>query len=213
MGKPAPTRIPRVPSVPRPICRWPSSPLCKRPTSEAYTEILALDFLAYGRKASILNCAVVGPDICPYFHVVTSQDYLPGHTVFRTNEGRDVASVEWMPNGGGACVELHDKSLEKQLVSVWLGVSRDARLVFLDSFEMNLNLCLSNTIQLSNDVRTRPVLCVGPAELVHLCKLSSVSELHENLRFGTGSCMSGTQHSPPTTSRSCSPGSPRKTTW
>ncbi|KAJ7917183.1 hypothetical protein B0H13DRAFT_1870537 [Mycena leptocephala] len=96
--------------VPRPICRWPSPPLRKRPTSEAYTEILALDFLAYGRKASILNCAVVGPDIA----------------LFRTNEGRDVASVEWMPNGGGACVELHDKSLEKQLVSVWLGVSRDA---------------------------------------------------------------------------------------
>ncbi|KAJ7751538.1 hypothetical protein DFH07DRAFT_745463 [Mycena maculata] len=74
----------------------------------------------------VLNCAVVGSDTCPYFHVVTRADYLPGHTVVRTNVGRDVAWVEWLPNGGGAYVELRDKTLEKQLVSAWLGVSRDA---------------------------------------------------------------------------------------
>ncbi|KAF7350170.1 Casein kinase I isoform alpha [Mycena venus] len=115
MGRPAPTR------VPRPIL--PSLPFLKRPSSQAYNEILALEFLhVSNRKASILNCAVVGPDICPYFHVVTR----PGHTFIRTNEGRGVASVEWVPNGGGAYVELKNESLEKQLVSVWLVVSPDA---------------------------------------------------------------------------------------
>ncbi|KAJ6533646.1 hypothetical protein B0H19DRAFT_964844 [Mycena capillaripes] len=125
MGNCSPIRIP---SIPRPVYPSHSLPLRNRPSSESYTEILAFDFLysRHNSQTSILNCAVVGPDICPYFHIVTRADYLPGHTVFRTNEGRDIAWVEWVPNGGGAYVELHDNSLERQLVSSWLGVSRDA---------------------------------------------------------------------------------------
>ncbi|KAJ7036701.1 hypothetical protein C8F04DRAFT_463677 [Mycena alexandri] len=128
MGMPVPIKLPVV----QPIRCRPTLPF-HRPSAHAYTEILILEFLASrkptGNSANtILNCAVVGPEICPYFHVVTRADYLPGHTVFRTNEGRDVASVEWVPNGGGAYVELYDKNLnlEKQAVSAWLGVSRDA---------------------------------------------------------------------------------------
>ncbi|KAJ7131565.1 hypothetical protein C8R43DRAFT_895993 [Mycena crocata] len=79
------------------------------------------------RRSNILNSVVVDADLCPYFHVVTGVDSAAvGHTLFRTNAGRDVASVEWVPRGGGAYVELHNKTLEKQLVSAWLGVSRDA---------------------------------------------------------------------------------------
>ncbi|KAJ6613141.1 hypothetical protein B0H10DRAFT_1806089 [Mycena sp. CBHHK59/15] len=91
---------------------------------ESYHETICLDF-ACVRKANILNCAVVGKDLCPYFHVVTNADFFPGCTVFRTNEGRNIALVEWLQNGAGAYVELYNR-LEKQLVSAWLGVSRDA---------------------------------------------------------------------------------------
>ncbi|KAJ7691026.1 hypothetical protein B0H17DRAFT_1201371 [Mycena rosella] len=65
---------------------------------------------------SILNCAVIGTDTHPYFHVVTRADFCPEQTVFHTNGGRDVAAVEWVADGGGAYIELHEKTLEKRLV-------------------------------------------------------------------------------------------------
>ncbi|KAJ6517466.1 hypothetical protein C8R47DRAFT_253947 [Mycena vitilis] len=157
MGKPAPIRIP---TVPRAICPRPllPAPLRVRParrssTPPTPTEVIVLEFLLCGRSGrsatSILNCAVVGPEICPYFHVVT----FPGHTVFRTNEGRDVAEVEWVPNGGGAFVELlHNnspKDVGKQPVSSWLGVSHDASYRMMHAHGQpyvwvprNLSICL-----------------------------------------------------------------------
>ncbi|KAJ7183519.1 hypothetical protein C8R46DRAFT_1308269 [Mycena filopes] len=153
MGIPVAIKLPAL----RPIHCTPPPPRRRRPSPHAYNEVLALEFLASRKPTGksnangILNCAVVGPDICPYFHVVTRADYLPGHTVFRTNTGRDVASVQWVPNGGGAFVELYDKklSLEKQAVSAWLGVSRDAsyRMMYAHGqayvwVPRNLSICL-----------------------------------------------------------------------
>ncbi|KAJ7489646.1 hypothetical protein B0H11DRAFT_1860223 [Mycena galericulata] len=126
--------VPVLLSGPRPICVRPPQPFRRRPSaSDTYTstDVLALNFVCTRASSArgILNCAVVSrDDLCPYFHVVTRPDYLPGHTVVRTNAGRDVAWVEWVPNahGGGTYVELRHKGLQKQLVSAWLGVSRDA---------------------------------------------------------------------------------------
>ncbi|KAJ7436801.1 hypothetical protein B0H11DRAFT_2109244 [Mycena galericulata] len=145
MGMPVPALL----SAPRPlaICARPLLPFRRRHVSAEYTsaDVLVLNFVctrATNVNASgILNCAVVRPDdLCPYFHVVTRQDYLPGHTVVRTNAGRPVAWVEWVPtaHGGGAYVELQCDSVnekylhglqvqrQKQRVSAWLGVSCDA---------------------------------------------------------------------------------------
>ncbi|KAJ7274636.1 hypothetical protein C8J57DRAFT_985409, partial [Mycena rebaudengoi] len=73
----------------------------------------------------ILNSAVVGWDACPYFHVMTDAGWLPGHTVFRTNKGHTIASVEWRGKGGTTFVEIQP-SVMKQPVSAWLVVSADA---------------------------------------------------------------------------------------
>ncbi|KAJ7121406.1 hypothetical protein C8R44DRAFT_166026 [Mycena epipterygia] len=117
MGRTTPTprrRIPR-PLTPMPI-----------PTTDAYEEVLSLDFVCRRKSRSILNCTVVSPDGCtPYFHIVTSSDVHPAQTFFRTNKGRTVAAVEWDSKGRGAYVEVH-KTVAKQRVSEWLGVSGDA---------------------------------------------------------------------------------------
>ncbi|KAJ7806457.1 hypothetical protein B0H13DRAFT_1669785, partial [Mycena leptocephala] len=48
---------------------------------------------------SILNCTVVGRDgYTPYFHIVTHAAD-PERTLFRTNEGRNVAVVGWGGEG------------------------------------------------------------------------------------------------------------------
>ncbi|KAJ7488116.1 hypothetical protein FB451DRAFT_1025728 [Mycena latifolia] len=110
-------------AAPSPDSAAPPSPT-RRPPRAVCPEVLALKFVCSRSTRSILNCAVIGADTQPYFHVVTR----PGETVLRTNGGRAVAAVEWVPPdlGGGAYVELCDKTLEKQRVAAWLGVSRDA---------------------------------------------------------------------------------------
>ncbi|KAJ6575972.1 hypothetical protein DFH09DRAFT_1031524 [Mycena vulgaris] len=125
MGKPVQITTQPPATVPRTFGRRAPLPLYRAP-ADPCTEVLALNFVCSRSPRSILNCAVVGTDTRPYFHVVTRADYRPGETVFSTNLGRDVAAVEWVPHGGGALVELHNKTLQKQLVSSWLGVSRDA---------------------------------------------------------------------------------------
>ncbi|KAJ7101376.1 hypothetical protein B0H15DRAFT_815885 [Mycena belliarum] len=105
------------------------SPLPSPPHSRrrrAPPELLALNFVCTRNTRSVLNCAVLGADTEPYFHVVTR----PGRTILRTNTGRAVAAVEWDPQG--VYVQLHaqdsdkEKALERHRVGSWLGISRDA---------------------------------------------------------------------------------------
>ncbi|KAJ7466846.1 hypothetical protein B0H11DRAFT_1720142 [Mycena galericulata] len=96
------------------------------PTPVVDAEVLLLDFVYRRKSRSILNCTVVGRDgYTPYFHIVTCLDVHPGRTLFRTNEGRTIAVVEWGGKGDATYVEVH-KAVTKQRVSEWLRVSGDA---------------------------------------------------------------------------------------
>ena len=93
------------------------------PTLDPHEEVVELDFVCRRKSRSILNCTVVGRDgYTPYFHIMTG----PESTLFRTNDGRTVAAIEWRGKGGAAHVEVHNAVI-KQRVSQWLGVADDAR--------------------------------------------------------------------------------------
>jgi hypothetical protein len=95
------------------------------PTPDSYEEILELGFVCRRKSRSILNSTVVGRDgYTPYFHIMTG----PESTLFRTNDGRTVATIEWRGKGGEAFVEVRG-AVSKQRVSQWLGVAEDARRV------------------------------------------------------------------------------------
>ncbi|KAJ7488705.1 hypothetical protein B0H11DRAFT_1690707, partial [Mycena galericulata] len=92
-------------------------------------EVLSLHFVRRRKSRSILNCTVVGSDgYTPYFHIMTSAGIQQPFTVtvFRTNEGRTIATVQWAANGSAAHVEI-DKMVRLQRVSEWMGLSGDAR--------------------------------------------------------------------------------------
>ncbi|KAJ7866076.1 hypothetical protein B0H14DRAFT_2347628 [Mycena olivaceomarginata] len=92
------------------------------PISDSYEEILELGFVCRRKSRSILNSTVVGRDgYTPYFHIMTG----PESTLFRTNDGRTVATIEWRGKEGEAFVEVRG-AVSKQRVSQWLGVAEDA---------------------------------------------------------------------------------------
>ncbi|KAJ7021973.1 hypothetical protein C8F04DRAFT_972064 [Mycena alexandri] len=97
----------------------------RSPSPNPYEEVLSLQFVCRRKSRSILNCTVVGSDgYTPYFHIVTSADVDPGNTLFRTNNGRSVAAIEWRGECGAVYVQVHG-AVPKQRVSKWLGVSAD----------------------------------------------------------------------------------------
>ncbi|KAJ7131596.1 hypothetical protein C8R43DRAFT_895962 [Mycena crocata] len=92
----------------------------------ADVEVLSLDFACRRKSRSILNSTVVGRDgFTPYFHIMSCTDTHPKQTIFRTNKGATVATVEWGTKGTTAYVEVH-KAVPKQRVSGWLSVGDDA---------------------------------------------------------------------------------------
>ncbi|KAJ6575978.1 hypothetical protein DFH09DRAFT_1150146 [Mycena vulgaris] len=69
----------------------------------------------------------------PYFHIMTCADVHPGQTLFRTNEGHTVATIEWRAKDGGPYVEVY-KTIARQPVSAWLSVSGDASYRIMDVY-------------------------------------------------------------------------------
>ncbi|KAJ7362290.1 hypothetical protein DFH08DRAFT_766839 [Mycena albidolilacea] len=103
------------------------------PTPDSYEEILELGFVCRRKSRSILNSTVVGRDgYTPYFHIMTGLE----STLFRTNDGRTVATIEWRGKGGEAFVEVRG-AVSKQRVSQWLGVAEDARRVHAFMYHWN----------------------------------------------------------------------------
>jgi hypothetical protein len=103
-------------------------------TAVSNEEIVSFTFASTRTGTTgILNSAVVGRDACPYFHVMTDAGWLPGHTVFRTNKGHTIASVEWRGKGGTTFVEIQP-SVMKQPVSAWLLYLQTLGWGFLESF-------------------------------------------------------------------------------
>ncbi|KAJ7865479.1 hypothetical protein B0H14DRAFT_3599401 [Mycena olivaceomarginata] len=112
-GRTTPTPQPPIPQPPSPS-----------PSPDPYEEVLSLEFVCRRPSCSILNCAIVGSDgYIPYFRIITSA---AGSIVFRTNDGRTVAEIEWCGKDDPAHVEVGN-AVTKQRVSQWLGVSSDAR--------------------------------------------------------------------------------------
>ncbi|KAE9396702.1 hypothetical protein BT96DRAFT_921966 [Gymnopus androsaceus JB14] len=84
------------------------------------------DFMTFyftSLNTTILNCTLTGPNGQPHFYIATDSS-LPGYTVFRTPDGRNVALVEWNPHG--AQVEIRG-ALQKQLASQFIRLSPDRR--------------------------------------------------------------------------------------
>ncbi|KAK7046453.1 hypothetical protein R3P38DRAFT_71964 [Favolaschia claudopus] len=93
-------------------------------TGPAHEHVFELNFVCRPNpRPSILNSTVVGRDgFTPYFHIMSTSE----RTVFRTNEGRTVAQIDWRANstGGSPYVEVRN-AVAKQRVSRWLPVSAD----------------------------------------------------------------------------------------
>ncbi|KAF7334145.1 hypothetical protein MVEN_02320600 [Mycena venus] len=107
-------------TTPTPQRRVPS-----QSTTATDAEVLSLSFVCRRKSRSILNCTVVGRDgYTPYFHIMTCVDVDPERTLFRTNEGRTIAAVEWGNKGSAAYVQIHN-AVSKQRVSEWLSLSDD----------------------------------------------------------------------------------------
>lgn len=87
------------------------------------SNVITFYFTAF--KPTILNCTVVGKNTYPYFKITTDAS-LPGYTSVKNPEGKVIALIEWKER---PLVEVRDV-FSKQRVSDWIGLSRDARLVF-----------------------------------------------------------------------------------
>ncbi|KAK7462779.1 hypothetical protein VKT23_007363 [Stygiomarasmius scandens] len=82
------------------------------------SKTLALYFSSM--NPNILNCTIVGPNNEPYYYVVTDSS-LPGYTVFKGNDNKSVALVEWKRQ---CHVEIRD-IVHKQPASTFLSLSPD----------------------------------------------------------------------------------------
>ncbi|KAJ7482043.1 hypothetical protein B0H11DRAFT_1724112 [Mycena galericulata] len=88
-------------------------------TSVENADLLSLNFACPRKSRSMLNCTVVGRDgYTPYFHIVTHAAD-PERTLFRTNEGRNLAVVGWGGEGSTSYVEIF-RTVTQQPVSKWL---------------------------------------------------------------------------------------------
>lgn len=74
-------------------------------------------------NTTILNCTLTGPNGQPHLYIVTDSS-LPGYTVFKTADGRNVALVEWSQRR--AQVEIRG-ALQKQPASQFIRLSPDRR--------------------------------------------------------------------------------------
>ncbi|KAJ7897453.1 hypothetical protein B0H13DRAFT_2337881 [Mycena leptocephala] len=100
------------------------NPRVPSPATDA--EVLTLNFVCRRNSRSILNCTVVGSDgFTPYFHIMTCTNSHQTRTLFRSNEGRTIATVQWDSNGSAAYVDIH-KRVGIERVSEWLSLSGDA---------------------------------------------------------------------------------------
>ncbi|KAL6300387.1 hypothetical protein BKA93DRAFT_740620 [Sparassis latifolia] len=73
-------------------------------------------------NTTILNCSVVGPQSRVAYRIVTEAT-TPSCTIFKDNESRNVAMVQWQPN---ATVEIRNAA-PKQRVRDWLSLSSDQK--------------------------------------------------------------------------------------
>lgn len=74
-------------------------------------------------NATILNCTVLGPQYRVQYRVVTESSSAPSCTIFKDNESRSVAMVQWQPN---AMLEVRGVA-SRQRVKDWLRLSSDQR--------------------------------------------------------------------------------------
>lgn len=89
-------------------------------------------------KTTILNSTIVGPQGRTVYRVVT-ETTAPACTIFKDNESRNVAMVQWQPN---ASVEIRGVAAQ-QRVRDWLKLSPDQRCVGCSSdlpFHLSMSL-------------------------------------------------------------------------
>lgn len=67
---------------------------------------------------NIFNCTVVGPKAQPCYTIVTD-DQMPGYTVVRDMEGKNVSLIEWQRQ---PYIEIRGM-VSKQAIGTWLRLS------------------------------------------------------------------------------------------
>ena len=75
-------------------------------------------------NATVLNCAVLGPGQRVAYRIVT-ESTTPSCTVWKDNESRNIAMVQWQPN---ATLEIRGVTPSKR-IREWLKLSPDQRFV------------------------------------------------------------------------------------
>ncbi len=89
--------------------------------------VIHADSVAYhftNLKSTVLNSTIVGPQQRTLYRVVTESS-APACTVFKDNESRSIAMLQWQPN---ATVEIRSVA-PQQRVRDWLRLSSDQRCV------------------------------------------------------------------------------------
>ena len=94
------------------------------PSDPNYSSMISFYFTSF--NPNILNCSVVGPRAQTYYRIVTD-DQMPGYTIIKNGEGRNVSLVEWQTH---PMIEVRG-ILSKQHVRTWLGLTNDRRSVLL----------------------------------------------------------------------------------
>ncbi|KAF9038265.1 hypothetical protein BDZ89DRAFT_945854 [Hymenopellis radicata] len=88
-------------------------------TSRRMLPLLAFTFTSL--NPSVLNCVVLGPNNHPQFQITTNTS-MPGYTILRGKEGKNIGLIEWRPDGSQVEV-LH--VVRKQPAGSFLRLSGD----------------------------------------------------------------------------------------
>jgi len=71
---------------------------------------------------NVLNCTIVGPQ-AQVSHRIVTDNHMPGYTVIKNAEGKNVSLIEWQAH---PMIEIRGL-LTKQHVKSWLGLTQDRR--------------------------------------------------------------------------------------
>ncbi|KAF8155943.1 hypothetical protein B0H34DRAFT_660076 [Crassisporium funariophilum] len=88
------------------------------PTAPSDSNLVTFYFTSF--SPTIFNCTVIGPQAQVYYRVVTD-NYMPGYTVIKNAEGKNISLIEWQTH---PLIEVRDL-LAKQHIRTWLGLTKD----------------------------------------------------------------------------------------
>ena len=127
-------------------------------------------------NTTILNCTIAGPSGRAVYRVVTESG-APSSTMFKDNDGRNVAMMNWQPN---ANVEIRGIA-SRQRVRDWLHLSTDQRFGLVLSAPCAYADFAS--LQPTGHASWRGPVCMVSSGRLHMCKSSADVGVDDALTF------------------------------